>query len=235
QTIVLRLEARAENLGIERVLEAVAHEGRVIVLDVHVEFADIADEEVHDLVVIGQLLPRQHHLIRAFLIELAQPRASCVRIHCRLSLDPNQQAFPICSKMSRTKTAAFVSVIVIFCLTSVPLSVTGPHRISLIEGSSTGDSRAMGRVRFLRAGLVTPLPGGLGIDPAGIMTGARGASLQARAMAKVTPLPAVSREARPGLSHGINLRGKRRGGAPRGERACARRAAAPAALSGGNI
>src|SRR5208282_5626266 len=77
----------------------------------------------------------------------------------------------------------------------------------------------MERVRFLRAGLVTPLPGGLGIDPAGIMTGARGASLQARAMAKVTPLPAVSREARPGLSHGIDLRGKRRGGAPRGERA----------------
>src|SRR5208282_1607312 len=87
------------------------------------------------------------------------------------------------------------------------------------RGSSTGDSRLMERVRFLRAGLVTPLPGGLGIDPAGIMTGARGASLQARAMAKVTPLPAVSREARPGLSDGINLRRKRRGGAPRGERA----------------
>src|SRR5208282_346032 len=101
------------------------------------------------------------------------------------------------------------------------------------RGSSTGDSRLMERVRFLRAGLVTPLPGGLGIDPAGIMTGARGASLQARAMAKVTPLPAVSREARPGLSHGINLRGKRRGGAPRGERACARRAAAPAGAANG--
>ncbi len=52
-------EARAENLGIERVLEAVAHEGRVIVFDVHVEFADIADEEVYDLAVIGKLLPRQ--------------------------------------------------------------------------------------------------------------------------------------------------------------------------------
>ncbi len=34
------------------------------------------------------------------------------------------------------------------------------------------------RVRFLRAGLVTPLPGGLGIAPAGIMTGARGAPLK---------------------------------------------------------
>src|SRR5208282_1502096 len=38
-------------------------------------------------------------------------------------------------------------------------------------------------------------------------------------MAEVTPSPAASREARPGLSHGIDLRGKRRGGAPRGERA----------------
>jgi len=33
-------------------------------------------------------------------------------------------------------------------------------------------------VRFLRAGLVTPLPGGPGIVPAGIMTGARGAPLK---------------------------------------------------------
>jgi hypothetical protein len=33
-------------------------------------------------------------------------------------------------------------------------------------------------VRYLRAGLVTPLPGGPGIDPAGITTGARGASLK---------------------------------------------------------
>jgi hypothetical protein len=40
------------------------------------------------------------------------------------------------------------------------------------EGMSTGDSRLIGRVRFLRAGLVTPLPGGLGIGPAGTMTGA---------------------------------------------------------------
>ncbi len=28
-------------------------------LDVHVEFADIADEEVHDLAVVGKLPPRQ--------------------------------------------------------------------------------------------------------------------------------------------------------------------------------
>jgi hypothetical protein len=41
----------------------------------------------------------------------------------------------------------------------------------------TGDGRLTERVRFLRAGFVTPLPGGLGIGPAGTMTGARGASL----------------------------------------------------------
>ena len=33
-------------------------------------------------------------------------------------------------------------------------------------------------MRRLRAGLVTPLPGGPGIDPAGTMAGARGASLK---------------------------------------------------------
>jgi hypothetical protein len=41
----------------------------------------------------------------------------------------------------------------------------------------TGDGRLTERVRFLRARLVTSLPGGLGIEPAGTMTGARGASL----------------------------------------------------------
>jgi hypothetical protein len=51
-------------------------------------------------------------------------------------------------------------------------------RISLTSGTSTGDSRWMGRVRFLRAGLVTPLSGGLGIVPAGITPGARGAPLK---------------------------------------------------------
>jgi hypothetical protein len=106
-----------------------------------------------------------------------------------------------------------------------------------------GDSRTMERVRFLRAGFVTPLPGGLGIDPAGIMTGARGASLWVRSMVRVTPASSRSHEARPGLSRGINLRGKYRGGAPRGERARSAfrrqrlgvwRATAPAARSRGN-
>jgi len=36
----------------------------------------------------------------------------------------------------------------------------------------------MERVRFLRAGLVTPFSGGSGIDPSGTTTGARGAPLK---------------------------------------------------------
>jgi hypothetical protein len=78
------------------------------------------------------------------------------------------------------------------------------------EGTSTGDGRLTERVRFLRAGIVTSLPGGLGIDPAGTMTGARGASLWVRSVVWVTPKPSRSHEARPGLSRGIDLRGKYR-------------------------
>ena len=44
--------------------------------------------------------------------------------------------------------------------------------IPLIKGDVTGDGRLTERVRFLRAGFVTPPPGGLGIEPAGTMTGA---------------------------------------------------------------
>ena len=58
QTILLRLEARAENLGVERVLEAVAHECRVIVFDIHVELAHMGDEKVHDSAVVGKLPAR---------------------------------------------------------------------------------------------------------------------------------------------------------------------------------
>jgi len=67
---------------------------------------------------------------------------------------------------------------VTFPLTAVANSVIHRMRISLTQGTSTGDSRWMGRVRFLRAGLVTPLPGGPGIDPPGITTGAQGALLK---------------------------------------------------------
>ena len=52
---------------------------------------------------------------------------------------------------------------------------------------ASGDNPIAERVRFLRAGLVTPLPGGPGIVPAGITTGARGASLKRDAEAQLTP------------------------------------------------
>src|SRR5579883_1124502 len=61
----------------------------------------------------------------------------------------------------------------------------------------------MERVRFLRAGLVTPLPGGPGIVPAGITTGARGAPLKCDPGVRVTPAHSPSREARPGLSRSV--------------------------------
>ena len=57
---------------------------RIFVFDVHIEFADVRREEIHDRAVIGKRAAREHHLIRAFLIELAQPRASFVWVHGRL-------------------------------------------------------------------------------------------------------------------------------------------------------
>jgi hypothetical protein len=83
----------------------------------------------------------------------------------------------------------------------------------------TGDSRLMERVRFPRAGLVTQLPGGPGIASAGMMTGLRGAPLDWDSASAGNTCRRKSQETRPGLSHGIDLRGKRRGGAPRGGRA----------------
>ena len=41
----------------------------------------------------------------------------------------------------------------------------------LVRGTSTGDGRLMERVRFLRAGLVTPFSGGSGIDPPALRPG----------------------------------------------------------------
>jgi len=79
-----------------------------------------------------------------------------------------------------------VLCLVTFPLTSVPVCAT-IIRISPTSGTSTGDSRWMGRVRLLRAGLVTPLSGGPGIVPAGSTTGARGAPLKRDPKAKVTP------------------------------------------------
>jgi hypothetical protein len=45
------------------------------------------------------------------------------------------------------------------------MTITAPSRS--LEGTLTGDSQLMERVRFLRAGLVTPLPGGPGITSSG--------------------------------------------------------------------
>jgi hypothetical protein len=51
--------------------------------------------------------------------------------------------------------------LVTFSLTIVPVSVT--VGCSLVRGTSIGGGRLVERVRFLRAGLVTPFSGGLGI------------------------------------------------------------------------
>jgi len=59
-----------------------------------------------------------------------------------------------------------------------------------------------------------PLPGGPGIDPAGITTGARGASLK-RGAGNACALHRVKRGLDRTSAHG---RGERRGGAPKGER-----------------
>src|SRR5262249_10414581 len=75
------LETGAKDLGIERIFETEAHESRVIVFDIHVELAGIADEKVENLAVIGELPARQDDLIRTFLVELAQPGGSFVGIH----------------------------------------------------------------------------------------------------------------------------------------------------------
>jgi hypothetical protein len=65
---------------------------------------------------------------------------------------------------------------VTFSLTSVPVYVTGTMPVR--SRDVTGDGRLMERVRFLRAGLVTPFLGGSGIVPSGTTTGARGAPLK---------------------------------------------------------
>ena len=72
-------------------------------------------------------------------------------------------------------------------------------------------------MRFPRAGLVTLLPGGLGIASAGMMTGLRGAPLDWDSATAGNACCRTSQETRPGLSLGLDWRGKRRGGAPRGE------------------
>jgi hypothetical protein len=38
----------------------------------------MVDQEIQNLAVVAELLPRQHHLIRAFFVELAQPGAAFI-------------------------------------------------------------------------------------------------------------------------------------------------------------
>src|SRR5262249_44556753 len=77
----LRLEARAEDRGVERIRKAIAHEGGVLVLDIHVELADVVHQEIHDGAVVRELPARKHHLVRALLVELAQPGIALVWVH----------------------------------------------------------------------------------------------------------------------------------------------------------
>ena len=62
-------------------------------------------------------------------------------------------------------------------LTLVPDSDTSGESRS-IEGRDLETHLIAERERFLRAGLVTPLPGGPGIVPTGTTTGAQGALLK---------------------------------------------------------
>ena len=73
QALDLRFEPRPKYRGVRWVFKAIADERRIIVFDVHIEFADVRVEEVHDFAVIEKRSTRQHNLIRAFLIELALP------------------------------------------------------------------------------------------------------------------------------------------------------------------
>ena len=75
---------------------------------------------------------------------------------------------------------------------SIPPTVRGRQPVTPTDGA--GAVPAGG-------GSSLPLSGGPGIDPAGITTGARGASLKRDAKAQVS-LRTASREARPGLSFG---------------------------------
>src|SRR5580658_7011020 len=100
EALDLRLETGAKNLGVERILEAVAHERCVVVFNIHVEVAHMGEQEIQNRAVVGQSLTRQHHLIWAFLIELTQPSTSFVRFHDCL-LDSDVGLFSFCSKKSR--------------------------------------------------------------------------------------------------------------------------------------
>ncbi len=48
-----RLEPCPKNFSVERILKTIADEHRIIIFNVHIEFADVIEEEVHNLAVIG--------------------------------------------------------------------------------------------------------------------------------------------------------------------------------------
>src|SRR5208283_4371132 len=78
------------------------------------------------------------------------------------------------------------------------------HRANLAHrGASTGDSRTMGRERFPRAGLVTPLPGGFG-NPLDRHYRPLREELASLAPGRVLPFaPGDSRKRGPRLSRGV--------------------------------
>jgi hypothetical protein len=65
------------------------------------------------------------------------------------------------SRLAAARTSGRRCTLVTFSLTLVPVYVTGT--MSAHPRDVTGDGRLTERVRFLRAGLVTPFSGGLGI------------------------------------------------------------------------
>ena len=75
KAFALRLEARPEYRRIERIL------CRIIIFDVHIEFAEVRREKGHDRSVIRKLSSREHDLIRTFLIKLLKPCVSFVWFH----------------------------------------------------------------------------------------------------------------------------------------------------------
>ena len=70
ESLGFRFEPRPKYRSVERVLKAIVDE-RIIVASTYM-FADARHEEVHGLAVIGKLPTRQHNLMRALLVELAQ-------------------------------------------------------------------------------------------------------------------------------------------------------------------
>src|SRR5262249_49850383 len=81
ERLAFPLEARPEDRGVHGLFEAVAHVGGAPIFNVQVELANVRKKEVHDRGIVHELPPRQHHLIRALLVELLQPSTPVVVRH----------------------------------------------------------------------------------------------------------------------------------------------------------